>query len=414
MMDATSRALRPASPPARPAAAESPKRKTLFDRILLAFFLLFLGALSTLAISWALAFKTELDNDPSLTGQGVDGPRSWVVQGWSGFGSVRIHSTRNVPSWSVLQAVGPPDTPGAGDIVTAWASASTDSQKEWLIFEYEKPVTPTQIDVHETYNPGALERVSVFSDGGEEVTVWQGKDPTAPGSSRGVSSVPVSVNFKTSRVKIYLDSPRVQGWNEIDTVGLADDAGNTLWPINASASSSYGGTPSAPGTTGPESFLPEWCPLIRPGPDIVQHKANHEDRMIEARGWPLIAMWGERELNPPASMTTTPRSGARLTGFGFGGGAAAPMPLRAASASVFTPLLPINPIWRNFIINSIILAIVFRLIYLTLAVPRRFVLELSRMRRGCCLRCGYQLGFDFRSGCPECGWRRSINDHHPE
>src|SRR5687768_4012417 len=99
MMDATSPALRPASPPARPAAADSPKRKTLLDRALLAFFLLFLGALSTLAISWALAFKTELDNDPSLTGQGVDGPRSWVVQGWSGFGSVRIHSIRNVPSW---------------------------------------------------------------------------------------------------------------------------------------------------------------------------------------------------------------------------------------------------------------------------------------------------------------------------
>ena len=62
---------------------------------------------------------------------------------------------------------------------------------------------------------------------------------------------------------------------------------------------------------------------------------------------------------------------------------------------------------RGHGVICLILAVFFRLIYLTLAVPRRFVLELSRMRRGACLKCGYQLGFDFRSGCPECGWRRS-------
>jgi hypothetical protein len=410
MMDATSRALRPASLPARPGPTHPRKRKSLHDRVLLAFFLLLLGALSTLAISWALAFKTELEDDPSLTGTGVDGPRTWVVQGWSGFGSVRIHSTRNVPSWSILQAVGPPDTPGAGDIVTAWASATTDSQKEWLILDYEKPVIPTQIDVHETYNPGALERVAIFNEAGQEITVWQGNDPTPAGSPRGVSSVPVSANFKTSRVKIYLDSPRVQGWNEIDTVGLADNAGNTLWPVNATASSSYGATPSSAGTSGPDAFLPDWCPLRIPSRDIIEHKANREERMIEARGWPMLAMWGERDLN--ASPAATPPPGLVYTG--LGGMGAPPPPRPRATASVLSPLLPLHPIWRGFILNTIIFAIFFRLIYLTLAVPRRFVVELARMRRGCCLACGYELGFDFRTGCPECGWRRSPNDHYPD
>jgi hypothetical protein len=405
MMDATSRAIKPAPPPARQVQIHTTKRKTLHERILLALFLLLLGALSTLGISWALAFNTELADDPSLTGQGVDGPRTWSVEGWSGFGSMRLHSTRNVPSWSILQAVGPPDTPGAGDIVTAWASATTDGQKEWLILEYERPVIPSQIDVHETYNPGALERVSIFNDAGQEITVWQGADPTPLGSSRGVSSVPVSANYKTSRVKIYLDSPSVQGWNEIDTVGLADNAGNTLWPVNASASSSYGSVPSSPSVSNPNSFLRFWCPLIRPGRDIIEHKANHEERMIEARGWPMLAMWGERD--PNATTAANPPSALLY----FGSGAMAPA---RSTASALAPLLPLHPIWRNFIINTIILAVLFRLIYLTLAVPRRFVLELSRMRRGCCLSCGYQLGFDFRSGCPECGWRRSVDDHHPD
>src|SRR3954468_16122151 len=181
MMDATSPALKPAAAPARPAHEQNRKGRRLHDLLLRWLFLLFLGGLSTLAICWGLAFKIELADDPSLTGQGVDGPRNWTVQGWSGFGSMRIHSIRNVPSWSILQAVGPPDTPGAGDIVTAWASGTTDSQKEWLILDFETPVIAKQIDVHETYNPGALERVSIFDEAGQEVTVWEGEDPTAPG-----------------------------------------------------------------------------------------------------------------------------------------------------------------------------------------------------------------------------------------
>jgi hypothetical protein len=127
--------------------------------------------------------------------------------------------------------------------------------------------------------------------------------------------------------------------------------------------------------------------------------------MIEARGWPLIAMWGERDLNSSAAAATRPPT---ILYAGFGGfGAAAPS---RAPATVLAPLLPLHPIWRNFIINTVILAILFRVIYLTLAVPRRFVLELARMRKGCCLACGYQLGFDFRSGCPECGWRRNAGE----
>jgi hypothetical protein len=414
MMDATSPAIKPAPSPERSASGQPRKHKRLFDRLLLALFLLFFGALSTLAISWALAFKIELADDPSLTGQGVEGSRNWTVQGWSGFGAMRLHSTRNVPNWSILEAVGPPDTPGAGDIATAWASATTDSQKEWLILDYEKPVIPKQIDVHETYNPGALEWVSVFNEAGQEVTVWQGLDPTSRAATRGVSQirVPDSVNFKTSRVKIYLDSPVVSGWNEIDTVGLHDNEGNTFWPVNATASSSYGASPISTTTTGPETFLPSWCPLNRPGPDIFQHKANHEDRMIEARGWPMLAMWGERDLN--LSAASSAKQSPQLLYSGFGGGGFGPAAPTRSTASVLSPLLPLHPIWRNFIINTIILAILFRLIYLSLAVPRRFVIELSRMRRGSCLKCGYQLGFDFRPGCPECGWRRSPDGHHPD
>jgi len=37
---------------------------------------------------------------------------------------------------------------------------------------------------------------------------------------------------------------------------------------------------------------------------------------------------------------------------------------------------------------------------------RRFLRESLWLRRGCCMRCGYDLRFDLANGCPECGWRR--------
>jgi len=136
---------------------------------------------------------------------------------------------------------------------------------------------------------------------------------------------------------------------------------------------------------------------------MIKHNSNHEERMMEARGWPMMAMWAERDLNAPAPAN----SGPTVLYLGFGGGA----PSRSTSVSALSPLLPLHPIWSGFIIDTISLAILYRLIYLTLAVPRRFLVEISRMRRGCCISCGYQLDFDFRAGCPECGWRRSSEAH---
>ena len=95
------------------------------------------------------------------------------------------------------------------------------------MLEYDEFVAPTAVLVHETYNPGALVRVTVFKLDGDEVEVWKGKDPTPAGSARGESEVTFQVSFKTNRVKIYIDSPGVPGWNEIDAVGLRNKAKKT-------------------------------------------------------------------------------------------------------------------------------------------------------------------------------------------
>jgi hypothetical protein len=141
--------------------------------------------------------------------------------------------------WGPEQATGEPDTNMAGDIVTAWASQTPDGQDEWLMLEYAEPVVPSAVLVHETYNPGALVRVTAFKLDGEEVELWKGQDPTTSDSDMGVSEIPVKVDFKTSRIKLYIDSKNVPGWNEIDAVGLRDKEKKTHWAVAADASSTY-------------------------------------------------------------------------------------------------------------------------------------------------------------------------------
>jgi len=165
--------------------------------------------------------------------------------------------------WGPEQATGAPDTDRAGDIRTAWASLTPDSQDEWLLLVYGEPVVPVGVNIYETYNPGAVNKVSVFTQDGKEVEVWTGKDPTPTGNGKGVSEISFNVAFKTDRVKIYLDSPSVSGWNEIDAVALIDAAGKTHWATRATASSTYADY-GGPATTY-QPTLREMTPKSAPG-----------------------------------------------------------------------------------------------------------------------------------------------------
>lgn len=147
-------------------------------------------------------------------------------------------------AWGPEQALGPPDTPGTGDIQTAWASTTPDDRDEWLELEFEDEVLPAEVVVHETYNPGALVRVTAYTKSGMAAELWEGKDPTPATAARGVSRVKVDPGFKVKRIRIHLDSKTVAGWNEIDAVGLKDKKGKTHWAIAAKASSTYAGEPA--------------------------------------------------------------------------------------------------------------------------------------------------------------------------
>lgn len=124
-------------------------------------------------------------------------------------------------SWSAQQATGAPDTPEAGDMATAWAAASSDTQVETLVLVYARPVRPTGIEVYETYNPGAVSKIEVLDPNTDEwVVVWEGEADTAGEELAVFSPELTSLDFVTDQVRLTIDEPLIGGWNEIDAVKL--------------------------------------------------------------------------------------------------------------------------------------------------------------------------------------------------
>jgi hypothetical protein len=138
--------------------------------------------------------------------------------------------------WGPEQVAGPPDTHQSGDISTAWASRSPDGGPEWLSANFDQPVELAEVRVRETYNPGAISKVTAMVNG-QEMTLWEG---TAQGGSAPRDFVirpPAGIQAQS--VVVHLDTARVPGWNEIDAVELVGRDGSRQWASTVSASSTY-------------------------------------------------------------------------------------------------------------------------------------------------------------------------------
>ena len=76
--------------------------------------------------------------------------------------------------------------------------------------------------MYETYNPGAIARVVLISEGGAivEAPMGQAVEETSPEGSVHRRFELACTPYRVRRVRLELDSMRVPGWNEIDAVGI--------------------------------------------------------------------------------------------------------------------------------------------------------------------------------------------------
>ena len=170
-------------------------------------------------------------------------------------------------SWGPEQATGAPDTHQSGDIQTAWASLQPDGGKEWLRVDFDKAVAVSEIRIRETFNPGAVCRVTAILHAASievEKNIWEGQDPTATAPDN--FSIKPKEEVTTKSIKIYLDTTRRQGWNEIDAVELIGKDGSRQWASHATASSTYAERPQPTAQARRNARYPQPIPQANTNP----------------------------------------------------------------------------------------------------------------------------------------------------
>ncbi len=133
--------------------------------------------------------------------------------------------------------MGAPDVTGWGDSPRAWCPLDANSGSEWIELHYDGPVLATGVLVRENHNPGVVAAIEGVDARGKYVTLWEGEDPARSGQGNLIVHFGAG-GFRTSTIRVWLDTSRVQGHNEIDAVGLLSETG-IHWAVAADASSSY-------------------------------------------------------------------------------------------------------------------------------------------------------------------------------
>jgi hypothetical protein len=356
---------------------------------------LLLGLVSTLLTAELCAVFMDLKAGQQASAEALIPDGYWTLSRWQRIGVMHYESVRKhgkTRSWAAEQAMGRPDSPKLADATTAWATAQADMGKQWLMLQYAAPVRATHVHVYENCAPGSLYRVTVFDARGREHVAWEGKDPgERNGSMAVVSKVPLRAPFAFDRVRLYLDTSAVSGWNEVDAAALIDGGGKEYWAVAARASSVYGYTVSP--LESAQQMAPGWSTLNEPTTAFAAGEVTTERRAAAGFGWPWPALGVEWDMDKP------PGPGARARG--------APLSTVVLSANGDrAPALPWRPIVSGLVLGTLVHAALWMMLLALLTAPYRFTRELMRLRRGCCIRCGYDLRYDFPRGCPECGWLR--------
>jgi hypothetical protein len=147
-------------------------------------------------------------------------PAAQTIRQWAS--SATGTSEYGTDDWSFAQATGRANTPICDDVGTAWASDDSTGRAV-LQVSFDQPVIPSQINIYQSFNPGAIVEVDVGSSANPNkvLPLPNSADPVGHTECPGVFSLDVSgVDTPVDFVVIYLDQSLTGNWNEIDAVEL--------------------------------------------------------------------------------------------------------------------------------------------------------------------------------------------------
>jgi len=124
--------------------------------------------------------------------------------------------------WAADKVVGAPQVyPQYGDITGSWAPSARNGTVEFLELSFAKAVIIEEIHIYETFNPGAIIRVSVWKDSSWS-EIWSGppRQHYLPKQSRVFKPPLQRLMVPTNQVRLDMDTNASESWSEIDAVRL--------------------------------------------------------------------------------------------------------------------------------------------------------------------------------------------------
>jgi hypothetical protein len=141
-------------------------------------------------------------------------------------GSVIAFSTEygiSPASYSAAQALGSPSAfPTCGDYFGAWASQTSDGQREYLVLGYTYPSQANRLKIYQNNAPGAIDTVYLREAG---TGIWHNIYSTSasiqPCPQRSILELNFTkTTYNVDAVRVAVNSPVVPSWNEIDAIEL--------------------------------------------------------------------------------------------------------------------------------------------------------------------------------------------------
>lgn len=138
-------------------------------------------------------------------------------------GVIRFSSQYSTYNWSVYRVLGKEDVyPNYGDNANAWAAKTANTQREFMELSFDSAQTVTQVEIYETYSPGAVYEVALRQMSGEWIVVYD-EPAVKPENDEEARIFTIEVEppvYNVNAVRIDLDCTTIDGWNEIDAVAL--------------------------------------------------------------------------------------------------------------------------------------------------------------------------------------------------
>jgi hypothetical protein len=137
-----------------------------------------------------------------------------------GDGIIDFSSQWSSGDYSAAQVLGEPNVFAYGDSRQAWSPLNRNGTIEHVTVEYAVPVLATGVTVRENWSNGFVSQVDVVDLDDQLHTVWMGIDPSQPGSVVDFHVEWAKTDFPAKGVRVYVDTDRDSGWEEIDAIRL--------------------------------------------------------------------------------------------------------------------------------------------------------------------------------------------------